>query len=105
MSQCLDTTPIQLRPVYFESTYYDPTLRLMEMGVDNRIVTIVGVGSGATMAMQMDVIYSSAFQAVGLIKGGLYASADAGYDSAIDEQDIPESVLEKSIQAALDFQE
>ena len=104
MGQCLDTTPIKVRPVYFEGTYYDPYFRLMEMGVDTGVVTIMGVGSGATMAMQLDVIHSTMFQAVGLIKGGLYASADAGYGTTIGNQDIDESILENSIKAAEEYE-
>lgn len=52
----------------------------MPLGADPRVVTIAGFGSGASMAMQMDVAHSDVFAGVGLLNGGLYSSDDFGYD-------------------------
>ena len=46
-----------------------PLVELPELGIDENTIVFAGFGSGATMAHQMHIIYSTIIEGVGLIEG------------------------------------
>jgi hypothetical protein len=57
---------------------------LGQYGIDPERITVSGLSSGAYMAVQLDVAYSSLFSGVGVIAGGPYGCADSGGALAVN---------------------
>src|SRR3712207_3357206 len=51
---------------------------LEQYGIDPDRITVSGLSSGAYMAVQLGVAYSSSFRGVGVIAGGPYGCAQTG---------------------------
>ena len=63
--------------MYLEYKYLEEIQDMIDLpllGVDSETIIFAGFGSGATMAHQMHIVYSSTIKGVGLVEGAPYYS-------------------------------
>lgn len=61
-----------------------PIRKFRRLKVDPHQVTISGLSSGAFMAVQLDVAYSSMFKGAAIFAGGIYGCAEGSVSQALD---------------------
>jgi len=60
----------------------NPAEKLPALNLDKNSITVSGISSGAFMAVQLGVAYSSQIKGVGVVAGGIYACSEGKTDTA-----------------------